>query len=101
MPAAANVERARAALLDVATKDSRILKVPEPAVFIDNFTGGNFILNLVCWTTPLGAGAVQRVIIENARSALAALGPEFAPPMVTRTVPPDSDPSRLMVQAQN
>jgi len=101
VPAAANIDRARMALLEVATKDSRILKAPEPAVFIDNFTGGNFVLNLVCWTTPVGAGAVQRVIIENARGALAALGPEFAPPMVTRTVPPDTDPSRLMAPAQN
>ncbi len=101
MAAAADSARARQALLDVAAQDPGILKVPEPAVFIDNFTGGNFVLNLVCWTAPLGAGSVQRGIIENARRALAALGPEFAPVMVTRTVPPDSDPSRLMAPAQD
>lgn len=99
VPATADSERARRALLDMAAQDPCILKAPEPAVFIDNFSGANFALNLVCWTAPLGAGAVQRGIIENARRALAALGPEFAPQMVTRTVPPDSDPSRLMASA--
>jgi small conductance mechanosensitive channel len=101
VPAAADIERARQALLDVAAKNSCILEAPEPAVFIDNFTGGNFVLNLVCWSAPLSAARVQRVIIENARSALAELGPEFGPPMVTRTVPPDADPSRLMAPAQD
>lgn len=96
VPATADSERARQALLDMAARDPGILKAPDPAVFVDNFTAGNFILNLVCWTAPLSAGAVQRAIIENARRALAALGPEFAPSLVTRTVPPDSDPSRLM-----
>jgi small conductance mechanosensitive channel len=96
VPVVADIERARQALLDVAAADSCILKAPAPAVFIDNFTGGNFVLNLVCWTTPLGAARVQRLIIENTRSALEALGPELAPSMVTRTVPPDTDPSRLM-----
>ncbi len=99
VPAAADSDRARHALLDMAAKDPLILKAPEPAVFIDNLAGGTFALNLVCWTTPLGAGAVQRGIIENARRALTALGAEFAPATVTRIVPPDSDPSRLMTPA--
>jgi small conductance mechanosensitive channel len=101
VPAAADIEQARRTLLDVAAKDPLILKIPEPAVFIDNFTGGNFVLNLVCWTTPLGVAAVQRAIIDNARTALAALGPGFAPPTVTRIVPPDTDPSRLMAPARD
>ena len=101
VPAAADSAHARRVLLDMTTQDPGILKTPEPAVFIDNFTGGNLVLNLVCWTTPHGAGALQRGIIENARRALAALGPEFAPVMVTRTVPPDSDPSRMMAPAQD
>jgi small conductance mechanosensitive channel len=96
LPAAADVDCARTALLAMAAKDARLLKAPAPAVFLDNFTGGHLILTLVCWTTPLDAGAVQRAVIENARAALAALGPEFAPQMVTRTVPTDADPSRLI-----
>jgi small conductance mechanosensitive channel len=101
LPASADLERARLALLDVAAKHPLMLETPAPAVFVDNFTGGNFVLNLVCWTTPAGVAAVQRTIIENARSALAALGPEFAPPSVTRIVPPDTDPSRLMAPARD
>jgi small conductance mechanosensitive channel len=101
MPASADIERARATVLEVAAKDPLILKMPEPAVFVDNFIGGSFVLNLVCWTTPLGVAAVQRAIIENARSALAALGPGFVPPTVTRIVPPDSDPSRLIAPARD
>jgi small conductance mechanosensitive channel len=101
VPAVANAERARRALLDMAANDARILKAPEPSVFIGDLSGGNLVLTLVCWTTPLGAGAVQREIVETARRALASLGSEFAPAAVTRTVPPDSDPSRLMPPAQD
>jgi small conductance mechanosensitive channel len=96
VPVAADSEHARQVLLDLVVQDQRVLKAPAPTVFIDNFAGGNLVLNLVCWATPQGAGAVQRSIIENARQALLALGPEFTPVMVSRTVPPDSDPSRLM-----
>lgn len=96
LPAAADLDRARLALLEAAAKDADILKLPAPAVFIDNFAGGNFVLSLVCWTTPHHAGGVQRLIIEQVRSALTALGPEFAPSGITRTVPADADPSRLM-----
>lgn len=99
VPAAADIERARRTLLELVAKDPRILESPEPAVFIDNFTGGNFVLNLVCWASPLGSAAVQRLVIENIRNALLALGPEFVPALVTRIVPPDTDPSRLMVPA--
>jgi small conductance mechanosensitive channel len=101
LPASADLERARQALLEVAVKHPLVVEAPAPAVFIDNFAGGNFVLNLICWTTPPGVAAVQRAIIENARSALAALGPEFAPPTVTRVVPPDTDPSRLMAPARD
>jgi len=100
VPATADRERARQALLGVATQDPRILKTPEPAVFIDNFSGGNVVLNLVCWTTPAGAGAVQRGIIERVERTLAALGPNYTASTVTRVVPPDADPSRLMTSGQ-
>ncbi|HUH84943.1 MAG TPA: mechanosensitive ion channel [Stellaceae bacterium] len=99
VPATADRARARQALLDAATQDQRILKTPEPAVFIDNVSGGNLVLNLVCWTTPAGAGTVQRGIIERVERGLAALGPDFAASTVTRLVPPDTDPSRLMTSA--
>jgi len=101
VPATADVERARRALLEVAAKDPDILKLPEPVVFVDNVGGGNFVLSLVCWTTPPRVGAAQRIIVENARSALATLGPEFTPSTVTRTLPPDADPSRLMAPTQD
>jgi small conductance mechanosensitive channel len=99
VPAAADSQRARRALLDMAAGAPGILKAPAPAIFIDGISGGTFILNLVCWTSPGSAGAVQREIIENTRGALAALGPDFAPVAVTRIVPPDADPSRLLAPA--
>jgi len=91
-----DIARARQALLEVAAKDADILKAPEPAVFVDNVVAGALVLSLVFQVAPRGAGPVQRAIVENVRSALAALGPEFAPTAVARTVPSDGDPLRLM-----
>ena len=101
VPGTADSEKARHAILELMARDQGVLKTPAPAVFTDNFTGGNLVLNLVCWTAPAGTGPVQRDVIENIRRALQALGPEFAPVAVTRTVPPDADPSRLMLPSQD
>jgi small conductance mechanosensitive channel len=100
IPGAADTDRARRALVELAAQDPHILKAPAPAVFIDSIPGATLVVTLVCWTAPHDAGAFQRGIIEDIRRVLAALGPEFAPVTVTRTVPPDTDPSRLMIPVQ-
>jgi hypothetical protein len=46
--------------------------------------------------TPQGTGEVERTIVEVSKQALDALGEGFRPTQITRTVPPDSDPSRLL-----
>ncbi len=43
VPATADIERARRALLELAAKEPGILKAPEPVAFIDNFTGGSIV----------------------------------------------------------
>jgi small conductance mechanosensitive channel len=99
--AKADSGRACQAVHQMLAEDARILKTPEPKVFTESFSGGNVTLGLVFWTTPLGAGPMQRGIVEQLRSTLQRLGSEFAPISVVRTVPPDSDPSRLMATQQD
>jgi len=58
--------------------------------------GGSVVLTLTVWATPQGTGDVERTIVEASKQALDALGDGFRPTQITRTVPPDSDPSRFL-----
>ncbi len=64
-------------------------------MFIDNFIGGSVVLTLMVWAVPY-APDLERTIIEGAKLALDALGEGHKPTQITRTVPPDSDPSRFL-----
>lgn len=83
-------------LIEVATRSHCVLHEPAPKVFIENFSGGSLILNLMIWTTPQGAGDVERTIIEGSKEALDALGDRLKPTQITRTIPPDANPSRFL-----
>jgi len=96
VPANADLDRVRKMPVDVAANSRCALHEPPPRVFIDNFSGGSFVLNLTVWATPQGAGDIERSIIEAAQKALDALGDEFKPTQIVRAVPPDSDPSRFL-----
>jgi len=96
VPAAADLARVRQTLLGVAGQTPSALKEPAPAVFVDNIGGGAQVLTLAVWTTPQGAGTVERAIIEAIKSALEALGEAFVPSAIARVTPPDTDPSRYL-----
>jgi small conductance mechanosensitive channel len=96
VPATADLDRVRKTLVDVAVNSRRALSQPPPRVFIDNFISGSVVLTLMVWAVPQGAGDLERTIIEGAKLALDALGEGHKPMQITRTVPPDSDPSRFL-----
>lgn len=96
VPASADLRRVQQTLIDVASHATSALRDRPPQVFIDKFDGGNLILNLMIWSTPQGAGDIERQIIEASKQALEALGDNLKPVQIIRTVPPDSDPSRFL-----
>jgi small conductance mechanosensitive channel len=92
----ADPDLARRALLDMAQTLPHVLRAPAPRVFVENFAGGTLALSLTIWTAPKCAGEVERTIIEQAKQVLDAMGDNFKPTAITRTVPPDTDPSRFL-----
>ena len=96
LSAAAELERARRTLVDVTAKLPGVMPAPAPHAFLASFAGGAPVLSLMVWTTAHDAGAVERSIVETIKRALDALGDEFKPTQIVRTVPPDADPSRFL-----
>lgn len=100
LPAAADFERARRALVEVATSLPGVLRTPSPQAFLAGFAGGVLVLSLMVWTTARDAGAVERTIVDSVKRVLDALGDPFKPTQIVRTVPPDSDPSRFLADGK-
>jgi len=101
VPAKADIDHAREILLAMARRDRRVLKRPQPRVFVESLTGAGLLLNLRVWATHENVGEVQRVIDEEAKAELDSAGIDtLHPQQVVRVIPPDSDPSRLLSTAQ-
>lgn len=101
VPPKADIARIRDLLLGMAARDNRILKTPQPRVFVESLTGAGLLLNLRIWAAHEDVGELQRAIIEDAKHELEAAGIEtLQPQQVVRVVPPDSDPSRLLSAVQ-
>jgi len=101
VPAKADIDHAREILLAMARRDRRVLKRPQPRVFVESLTGAGLLLNLRVWATHENVGEVQRVIVEEAKAELDSAGIDtLHPQQVVRVIPPDSDPSRLLSTAQ-
>jgi small conductance mechanosensitive channel len=101
LPAKADIERARDILLNMAKHDQRILKTPQPRVFVEKVTGDGLQLNLRIWSRHENVGELQRVIVEEAKAEIESAGMEtLHPQQVVRVIPPDNDPSRLLSPAQ-
>jgi small conductance mechanosensitive channel len=97
LPESGDIERARAILLEGLASDPHLLKTPPPDVFVDRLDSGESTVICRLWVAPANVGAVQRDWIAKTRERLTAAGAEaLAPRRITRIVPPDSDPSRLM-----
>lgn len=87
---------ARQKLLDMAGADARIAKTPAPRVFVDRISADGTLLTFRVWAAPHHVGALQRDLVEAIEAALAAVNTDAGGIQVVRTVPPDSDPTRLM-----
>src|SRR5260370_5657215 len=96
VPATADLDRVRKALVEAAANSRCALSEPPPRIFVDTVHGGSVVLTLTVWPTPRGTVDVERTIVEVSKQALDALGESFRPTQITRTVPPDSDPSRFL-----
>ena len=97
----ADIDRARDILVAMAERDSRVLKMPPPHVFVDSLTGAGLLLKLRIWASHDDVGELQHTIIEQAMHELEDAGIEaLQPQQVVRIIPPDSDPSRLLPSSQ-
>jgi small conductance mechanosensitive channel len=97
MPVGTPVEKAREALKSMMDEDSRILKRPEPAVFVDTYDSKNGMVLTCSFRTSQGrAGEVQRDIIDEARRHLEQAGIAETGQII-RKVPADTDPSRVVI----
>lgn len=96
LPANADLARARTALIGAAKGAEGSLCVPPPRVFVEALSPNGLVLGLLLWSKPQGAGAVERSVIEAIKRSLDALGDALKPVQITRTIPPDADPSRYL-----
>lgn len=94
LPAEADVEGARKALFGVV----RMVAVerPPPEIFVDNLNAGATLLTCRFWAARDRVAEIQRHILDAARRALQEASPDLQPTHIARTIPPDSDPSRLL-----
>jgi small conductance mechanosensitive channel len=95
LPASADEKRAREALLDLVKGDD-FLREPKSVVSLENVGADTLQLNLTCWTSPTRFARVAHTLVESIRSKLMALGPDFLPRQISRTIPTDADPSRFL-----
>jgi small conductance mechanosensitive channel len=97
LPVSTAVEEARKLLKAMMDEDPRILRQPSSAVFVDSYDSQKGLVLTVSFRTLQGqAGEVQRDIIDQARRRLEQLGAGQTAQIV-RKVPPDTDPSRVVV----
>jgi small conductance mechanosensitive channel len=90
----ADLERARTILLAVIGGEPGVLASPPPEAFVAHLTAGAPLATCRLWAAHDDVGAVQRAVIDKARQALESAG--LHPTDLIRTVPPDTDPSRLL-----
>jgi len=90
----ADMECARAVLLKGIGDEPGVLKEPPPDVFVANLTAGAPVATCRFWVAHDSVGPVQRTMLDAARRALDAAG--LPPTQLIRTIPAESDPSRLL-----
>ena len=78
--------------------DERVLKSPQPLVFVESQSEPNgIVLNCSFHVQPDEVGEVQRTVIDDVERQLKTAGVEaLTPQRIARVVPADADPSRLM-----
>jgi small conductance mechanosensitive channel len=96
LPVAADLPKACDALIQAASGMKTVLPHPQPRVFLEDLSAAAAVVTLMLWSTPQGAGGVERQVIECIRLALEKLGDNFKAIQITRTIPSDADPSRYL-----
>ena len=101
VPSQAEIDTARDILIRMAKGNERVLRTPQPRVYVESLTEAGLLLNLRVWASHEHVGELQRMIVEQAKRELETSGGEsLRPQQVVRVIPPDSDPSRLLTSAQ-
>lgn len=93
LPAGADVDRAREILFGAIRPFA--MERPPPEIFVDNLSAGAPLLTCRFWAGHDKITEAQRRVLDAARRALESASPDLRPTHMARTVPPDSDPSRL------
>jgi small conductance mechanosensitive channel len=95
---ASDADKGTATLTSMLNSDRRVHQFPPPTVFVEGRSGANEIV-LTCsfHVSQDKLGEIQRSIIGEAERQLEAVGTEIlVPKQIVRTVPTDTDPSRLL-----
>jgi small conductance mechanosensitive channel len=98
LPNAADTDKASATLKGMLDANERVLQSPPPMVFVEGRNGANGIV-LTCSfrTSHDNLGEMQRTIIAEVKRQLEAVGIEsLVPQQIARTVPVETDPSRIL-----
>jgi small conductance mechanosensitive channel len=96
VPHALDLATARNKLLALASGDARVAQTPAPLVFIERIVADASVLNFRLWAAPQHIGALQRDLVEAIERAITGGATQNGVVQVVRTVPPDTDPTRLM-----
>jgi small conductance mechanosensitive channel len=96
LPVAADLPKACDALIQAVSGIKTVLPHPPPKAFLENLSAAAAIVTLTLWSTPQGAGEVERQVIERIRLTLEKLGDNFKAIQIIRTIPSDTDPSRFL-----
>jgi len=98
LPSGAEADKASGILTDMMAADELVLRVPPPLVFVESQSGAStVVLNCSFRVPPEKVGEVQRTIVGEAERQLEAAGiSAMVPQQIVRTVPSDTDPSRLL-----
>jgi small conductance mechanosensitive channel len=95
----ADVAKAAQVVTVMLNRDQRILKSPQPLVFVEAQGSEGIVLNCSFHVHPDQVGDVQRTVIGDAERQLTAAEVEtLTPQQIARVVPGDSDPSRIMAE---
>jgi small conductance mechanosensitive channel len=89
-----DIERGRGVLAKAIAGEPGVLAAPPPEAFVANWNAGAPLVTCRFWAAHDRIGVIQRTALETARRALETAG--MPPTQLVRTVPADSDPSRLL-----
>lgn len=88
-----DIERARSELLAIARNDKRVLRSPEPVVYVNNLGASSVDMLLRVWSKTADYWDVRFALSEKAKIAFDKAGIEIPFPHMTLVTPPDSPPA--------